>query len=119
MYPTKRQNEVAKRRKGRGKLIKDLLASIKAKHIPYRTCIICRSKKTKPELIRIFYGNSKGITLDNTNKFGGRGAYVCKRDECHTHNLNKSRIELSLREEFTKGNWDQLREEISGKVICN
>ena len=108
---------MAKDQKGIGKLINGLGRSIKTKHTPWRTCVICRSKKIKPELIRIFYSNSRGIKVDTSNKFGGRGAYICKIGECHTENLNKSRIELTLKEQFTNANWDQLRQEISGKII--
>jgi len=48
-------------------------------HIPERTCIICRKKLPKKELLR-FCVKDNQIVLDKTQKGGGRGAYFCS--EC-------------------------------------
>jgi len=52
------------------------------KKIPMRQCLGCREMKTKRELIRIVRSPDGGITLDNTGKKPGRGAYVCHSAEC-------------------------------------
>jgi len=48
-------------------------------HIPERTCIVCRKKLPKKELLR-FCVKDNQIVLDKTQKEGGRGAYFCS--EC-------------------------------------
>ena len=48
-------------------------------HIPERTCIVCKKKLPKKELLR-FCVKDNQIVLDKTQKEGGRGAYFCS--EC-------------------------------------
>ena len=50
-------------------------------HIPKRMCIACRSMKKKDELIKIVRTENGAEIDENKNKFG-RGAYVCKNEEC-------------------------------------
>ncbi len=45
-------------------------------HIPERTCIACRKKLPKKELIRFCVKDDK-IIMDKEQKGGGRGAYFC------------------------------------------
>jgi len=52
-------------------------------HIPERMCIACRQMKPKSELIRIVK-NGGEVALDMRQKLGGRGAYICKNEECIT-----------------------------------
>ncbi len=46
-------------------------------HIPERTCIACRTKAPKWELIR-FVVKEGEIILDERAVMPGRGAYLCK-----------------------------------------
>ena len=50
-------------------------------HIPQRMCIACRKMKAKDELIKIVK-NENGAEIDKNQKKFGRGAYVCKNEEC-------------------------------------
>lgn len=50
-------------------------------HIPKRMCIACRKMKAKDELIKIVKTEAGAEIDENQNKFG-RGAYVCKNEEC-------------------------------------
>lgn len=52
------------------------------KHIPQRTCIVCRQVRSKRELTRIVLVAGQGITLDPAGKAPGRGAYLCDRRAC-------------------------------------
>ena len=52
------------------------------KHIPMRMCIVCRKMFNKDELIKIVKNASGEIDLDLTAKAEGRGAYICKNEEC-------------------------------------
>lgn len=49
---------------------------------PLRMCIICRQSKPKKELIRIVKNKQNIISVDETYKLQGRGAYICKDITC-------------------------------------
>ncbi len=50
--------------------------------IKVRSCIACRQKKHKTDLIRFVKSKDGVITLDKNQKLFGRSAYVCNCDEC-------------------------------------
>jgi len=52
------------------------------KKIPMRQCLGCREMKTKRELLRVVRSPGGEMSLDNTGKKPGRGAYVCRSAEC-------------------------------------
>jgi predicted RNA-binding protein YlxR (DUF448 family) len=47
----------------------------------FRMCVSCRARKNKRELIRV-YKAGDDIKVDENQKGGGRGAYVCKCKAC-------------------------------------
>ncbi len=47
-----------------------------------RMCIACRQMKTKKDLLRIVKNKEGEISIDETGKKNGRGAYICKNVEC-------------------------------------
>lgn len=49
-----------------------------AGHVPYRTCIVCRSKRPKGELLRLALDLDRRVVLDRRYRMPGRGAYVCE-----------------------------------------
>jgi len=59
-------------------------------HIPERTCIVCRKKLPKKELLR-FCVKDNQIVLDKTQKEGGRGAYFCSKCISKIKNLKVRR----------------------------
>lgn len=52
------------------------------KHVPLRTCIVCRASKDKSELVRVVKTPDGKIVPDGTGKLSGRGAYVCAGGNC-------------------------------------
>ncbi|RQW02977.1 YlxR family protein [candidate division KSB1 bacterium] len=56
-------------------------------HIPWRTCIACRAKKPKAELLR--FGAHEGVFIDSGQKSPGRGAYLCANIDCLRTALQK------------------------------
>ena len=50
-------------------------------HIPKRMCIACRQMKPKADLIKIVK-TPDGAILDDKQKKFGRGAYICKNEDC-------------------------------------
>ncbi len=51
-------------------------------HIPIRTCIVCRAKRSKKELIRLTIDARGLIVRDDHMKIQSRGAYVCPNKSC-------------------------------------
>ncbi len=47
-------------------------------HIPERTCVGCRRKRPKNELIRLVVGAGGAVILDAPALAPGRGAYLCR-----------------------------------------
>ena len=79
-----------------------------AKKIPMRMCTGCREMKQKRELIRIVKTPEGEIKLDRTGKLNGRGAYICKSEEC----LKKARKSGALARTFGM----EIPDEIYGKI---
>ncbi len=51
------------------------------KHIPERTCMVCRKKMNKYLLNRYVYVDGKFI-LDEKQILPGRGFYICNGEKC-------------------------------------
>ena len=63
------------------------------RHVPQRTCIVCRQVRPKRELIRVVRSPDGHILLDPTGKKSGRGAYLCARRACWEPALHQGRLE--------------------------
>lgn len=80
----------------------------KARKIPQRKCIVCGKLSDKKDLLRIVKNKEEGILIDESGKVNGRGAYVCKNEDCikglrRTNKLNqafKMKIEDDIYEEL-------------------
>jgi len=57
-------------------------------HIPIRTCLGCRQRKPKQELLRVAAGPA-GL---ETHPHGGRGRYVCRDASCLAKTLKRKDI---------------------------
>ena len=66
------------------------------KKIPMRQCTGCREMKPKRELIRVVRSPENEISLDFKGKAQGRGAYVCKSQECLKKAIKSKALERSL-----------------------
>jgi len=83
------------------------------KKIPQRTCVICHSKFDKRDLLRIVSDNSGEIFFDPTGKANGRGAYLCKSEECINQFLNKNYLERAFKRKVEKEVVERVRQQIS------
>lgn len=52
------------------------------KKIPIRMCSVCRNHFDKFNLVRVVKNKNGEIFVDRSFKAQGRGAYVCKNEEC-------------------------------------
>lgn len=78
------------------------------KHVPTRTCVACRKARPKRELIRLVRITDGSISVDDTGKMAGRGAYLCPALECWATGLKGGRIEHTLRTSLNQANREQL-----------
>jgi len=60
-------------------------------HVPERTCISCRSKKAKKELVRLVLDKDNRVIIDRFQKKEGRGIYLCDNDSCMAGFLKNKR----------------------------
>lgn len=55
---------------------------MKAKKVPLRQCIACRTQRPKRELLRIVRTPDGVLQFDPKGKMSGRGAYLCVSLAC-------------------------------------
>lgn len=73
----------------------------KRKHIPMRTCIICREKTDKRQLTRIVRTETGSVEVDRTGKKNGRGAYICGKIGCWETAVQSKRLDQALKTDIT------------------
>jgi len=80
-------------------------------HLPLRTCILCRRKLDKSQLLRIVkYGEE--FSLDETHKKDGRGAYVCKSKDCFEKLCKQKALNRAFKTEVPQEIYQKIGEEI-------
>jgi predicted RNA-binding protein YlxR (DUF448 family) len=52
------------------------------RHVPQRTCVVCRRQVDKRRLTRVVRTPDSGVLIDPTGKRNGRGAYLCDQPAC-------------------------------------
>ena len=65
--------------------------------IPQRTCIGCRKKADKKELIRIVKTTSNEVSIDDSGSSDGRGAYVCRNIDCVNNAVKRGALKRALK----------------------
>lgn len=73
---------------------------MRPRHVPIRTCSGCRQERPKREMVRVVRSPDGAVSVDETGKRSGRGAYVCLSAECWAKALRGSlahqlKIEIS------------------------
>ena len=86
---------------------------MKIKKQPERRCIACNEKVEKKQLLRIVRTPEKNIEIDLTGKKNGRGAYICKKEECLNKVIKTKRFEKTFEIEID----DKIYEDIRGVII--
>lgn len=85
----------------------------KHKHVPQRTCIVCRETNAKRTLTRIVRTADVGVQIDRTGKMNGRGAYLCDKRTCWKRALETDVLAKALRTELTDADRQHLQEAMS------
>ncbi len=68
----------------------------------------CRKVRPKRELIRLIRISDGKVGVDTDGKKAGRGAYLCRAQECWQTVLKGSRLERALRTTLSQDNREQL-----------
>lgn len=82
---------------------------MKPKKIPFRMCVGCQDMKSKKELLRVVRTPEGDIVLDPTGKKAGRGAYMCRSEQCLTKAFKEKRLEKALKHPIGEEVYNALR----------
>ncbi|MBU5488682.1 YlxR family protein [Clostridium sp. MSJ-8] len=85
---------------------------MKVKKIPMRMCTGCMEMKPKKELIRVVKSKEGEVSVDLTGKKAGRGAYICKNEECLEKAFKTKRLSRNLDVSISEEVFNTLKEEI-------
>ena len=84
-----------------------------SKKVPFRQCVGCGEMKSKKELLRVLKTPEGPIVLDVTGKKNGRGAYLCKSEECMKKARKNKGLERSLKISIPDTVYEELEKEFS------
>ena len=76
---------------------------------PQRTCMACNEKKDKKELLRIVKNKENIVSVDQTGKQEGRGAYICRNIECLEKVIKSKRLEKALDTKISQEIYENIR----------
>ncbi len=68
----------------------------KKRKLPMRMCVGCREMKPKRELIRVVRAPDGTVSLDESGRKPGRGAYVCRCGDCLKRAIKQRQLERQL-----------------------
>ena len=70
---------------------------------PQRSCVSCRTVRDKNDLLRVVVTPEGDVVYDPTGKLAGRGAYLCRSEECITAELKKAaKLSKGLKKPLTE-----------------
>jgi uncharacterized protein len=75
--------------------------------VPERSCVACRQRAPKQELVRLVRG-AAGVAIDLTGSAPGRGAYVHRDADCARRALTKGALARALRTGVDEGELGRL-----------
>lgn len=85
------------------------------KKVPERTCMACNTQMPKQELLRVVKSKDGIIEVDLTGKKNGRGAYICKKEDCLNKIIKSKRLEKIFEIQIPEEIYNSIRGVIIGK----
>jgi len=73
----------------------------KQKHVPLRTCVVCRQTNAKRTLTRLVRTLDEGVQVDASGKRNGRGAYLCDQPSCWQRAIESDILDKALKTTLT------------------
>ncbi len=86
---------------------------VQQRRVPTRTCVVCRERRQKDELLRIVRTPEGRVVYDRTGKQNGRGAYVCKDTDHWSEGAvraNRGKLKHALKTEIDEATMRSLNE---------
>ncbi len=83
------------------------------KHIPQRTCVVCRRTFPKREVHRIVRSPQGDVYYDPSGKAQGRGAYLCNDLACWESAMTGNFLDRALKTKLTPAQRSALRKELA------
>jgi len=80
-------------------------------------CVACREGRPKRELLRIVRDKDGTVSVDDTGKAQGRGAYICPTIECLEKAQKTRALSRALECEITEEAYGELRRVILRREI--
>ena len=74
-----------------------------------RKCVACRECKQQNEMLRIAKINDSFI-IDKSQKLGGRGAYICKNNQCISLAINKKMLNRAFKMNLDSSIYEKIGE---------
>ena len=84
--------------------------------IPIRTCIGCRDKFPKNDLLRFVQDAVGNLQTDRMGKLPGRGAYVCQSQTCINSTFRSQKINAHLQVNLSKQAINSFKQELLNLV---
>lgn len=81
--------------------------------IRQRMCIVCRGRLPKEELIKLVREDGN-VVLDIFQKKFGRGAYICKNEECIKKAEKKNMFSVKFKTPVPDSIYDEIRGALNG-----
>lgn len=89
------------------------MTTARPKKQPQRMCVSCRTRRDKRDLVRVTLKDDGTLVVDPTGKMPGRGAYLCKDENCIKMELKAHRISKGLNAEVNAEELSKLAGEIA------
>jgi len=83
------------------------------KKVPMRQCLGCRDMYPKRELIRVVRSPEGEISIDLKGKKSGRGAYICRKEECLAKAVRSRSLERALSVNIPAEIYERLKTELN------
>jgi len=77
-----------------------------------RTCVVCRQTKDKTLMFRIVKNKDGEIKVSESSKDQGRGAYICKSQECIDKAEKKKALNYAFKQDVSKDIYQRLRDNL-------
>ena len=78
-------------------------------------CTACRQMQDKRDLLRIVKDKENNVFIDLTGKKNGRGAYICKNEECLKKCIKQKSLNKAFKLNLDENIYDQIQEAILGQ----
>ncbi len=83
------------------------------KKLPLRKCIGCGQQKEKKQLTRAVRTPEGEIEIDFSGRANGRGAYICRSEDCLAKAVRSHALERSLHCQIDPAIYEKLQSNLS------